>query len=62
MELKEGILVRWNDPRIMDYPNPREAMDRVFVVQKVTDDIVYLSDGYTEVEALPEECEILNKQ
>ena len=59
MKFKKGMKVRWHDPAINEYDNPEEALKRVFTVYAVREDIIYLWDGHSEVEAMPEECEIV---
>ena len=60
IELKVGMKVYWHDPAINDYPNPQEALQRVFVIEEIrSEEMVIIRSGRTVAEVLPEELEIL---
>lgn len=56
-ELKVGDTVFWNDPAIHEYPREEiyDALTRRFVVNKIENEIISISDSYSEVEAYANE-------
>ena len=57
LELKVGDTVFWNDPAIHEYPREEiyDALTRRFVVNKIENEIISISDSYSEVEAYANE-------
>lgn len=60
VKIQAGDKVRWYDPAINDFTpeEQKEQLERIYEVDEVvSEELVCISDEFSEVEALPEELE-----
>lgn len=62
IKIEEGARVLWHDPAIDEYDDYEEAINRIFSVDSVSEDVVEISevDGDTCGEVLPSELEVID--
>ena len=58
-----GAKVKWNDPAINEYPEDerQEAADRIFTVSSISENIAFITDGFTEAEVYLNELELIDE-
>jgi len=58
VKFKVGDKVKWFDPAIDEYDEKdrQEQLDRVFTIFDINDDIISISDGFSEAEVY--DCEL----